>query len=118
MKYPKLKNYIGYIAELNNGDRYIIVPAANETICLVNQMGWISIYDYDEKLKSVYNNKFDIDAIILCNFPFNLDCLFNDNKVEIIWERDDVLEVTMKEIEAKFGCRVKIVKEQNEDQGV
>ena len=31
------------------------------------------------------------------------------------WKREEVKEVTMKEVEEKFGCKVKIVKEENED---
>lgn len=111
MEYPKLENYIGYMAELNNGDRYLIILTADNAIRLISQTGCVSGYNYDEKLKSIYLNKFDIDAILLCSDPSNINGLFDDDNAEIVWERDEVLEVTMKDIELKFGCKVKIVDE-------
>lgn len=51
-------------------------------------------------------------AVASCLFEmltdYSKDCYYWD------WEREEIKEVTMKEVEEKFGCKVKIVKE-NED---
>lgn len=54
-----------------------------------------------------WNKKFDIMKV---SKPKNYaDFIHNIQEGEVIWERKEVKEVTMAEIEKKFGCKVKIV---------
>ena len=42
----------------------------------------------------------------------NLCCFCNDGAygaLDLLWERKPIKEVTMSEVEEKFGCRVKII---------
>lgn len=66
--------------------------------------GGLSMYD----IMAIANNDFDYVELIKIMFGFlsEDDILWN-------WKREDVIEVTMKAVEKKFGCKVKIVKEEN-----
>lgn len=83
---------------------------------------------YDDLTASVESSSnYDIMAIrktadlgLKYSVPFIFNTLFNhdDAKANGIfwdWEREEIKEVTMAEVEEKFGCKVKIVK--GEDDG-
>lgn len=88
----------------------------------------IHLYDYYDSLTSSDDGSFDdydimavrktSDCGLRYSVPFIFDALFYSEKYErdIIWDwkREEIKEVTMAEVEEKFGCKVKIVKE-NED---
>ena len=51
--------------------------------------------------------------LIRFSVPFIFDALFYSEKFDSLrwdWEREEIKEVTMAEVEEKFGCKVKIVK--------
>ena len=57
------------------------------------------------------NAEFDIAKVYektICLLNLEKDLPF---EMDILWERSEVKEVTMAEVEEKFGCKVKIVKE-------
>lgn len=87
----------------------------------VNRGGIIRLDAYDDNLNSkeggglssydimaIANNDFGYVELIKIMFGFlsEDDILWN-------WRREDVIEVTMEAVEKKFGCKVKIVKEEN-----
>lgn len=75
----------------------------------------ISCLSEDLKNIDVDNAKYDVLRVFECKdwtFAFIFE---NHEKVNWtqIWERDsnDVKEVTMKDVESKFGCKIKIIRE-------
>jgi hypothetical protein len=87
----------------------------------------IHLNDYNDDLTDSVDRPFsdyDIMAIRKTNdccvkftVPFIFDVLFyNEGSNRIYWDlqREDVKEVTMVEVEEKFGCKVKIVKEESD----
>lgn len=81
-----------------------------------------SIDGYNEDLTYKYNDpNYDImavqsDYLRFFNFKHLLNILLSQTEdITIIWDwkREEIKEVTMEEVEEKFGCKVKIVKEEN-----
>lgn len=92
-----------------------------ELTSTVNNGGIVCLDAYDDNLNSkeggalsrydimaIANNDFGYVELIKIMFGFvsEDDILWN-------WKREDVIEVTMEAVEKKFGCKVKIVKEEN-----
>lgn len=85
---------------------------------------WINtLDDYTDDLTDSDNyHKYDIMAVRKC-WPeyigvYLIDILLSDvtpDEIAWNWEREEVKEVTMAEVEEKFGCKVKIVKEEDDD---
>jgi hypothetical protein len=88
----------------------------------------IHLDDYKDDLtdsdKSLKNSDYDIMAIrktadlgLKYSVPFIFNVLFlygPSDRIFWDWEREEVKEVTMAEVEEKFGCKVKIVKEESD----
>jgi hypothetical protein len=87
------------------------------------------LFDYYDGLTSSNDGSFDVydimairktaDLGLKYSVPFIFNTLFNhdDAKADGIfwdWKREEVKEVTMAEVEEKFGCKVKIVKEESD----
>lgn len=64
-------------------------------------------YGFDKKIVAVYEHS-DIHGI-LCDYRMG----FSYNDMLCLWRRPEVVkEVTMREVEEKFGCKVKIKAEE------
>lgn len=89
---------------------------------------YVAIQRGDGLILSTYNEKSEADWYYLRTFTPEIkkiirmpDGLYNlgqglrgelaKNLYKVIYEKQDVLELTVKQIEEKFGCKVKIVKE-------
>lgn len=94
----------------------------------VNRGGIIRLDAYDDNLNSKEGGRlssYDIMAIAApVYYPFNgskeaaelIKIMFgflSEDDISWDWKREDVIEVTMEAVEEKFGCKVKIVKEEN-----
>ena len=101
MKKSDLKNQM--VVECRNGQKYMVV----DYIILCNS-GFIDLLNFDDKLKYVGFSKLDIMKVY--DKIYRLDLLDNPECLALLWERSETKEVTMKEVEEKFGCKVKIVK--------
>jgi len=108
MKKSDLKNQM--IVECRNGLRYMVVDDI-----FVGYSSWLYLHAYDDELKCkscrIGENCKDYDIIKVYSqaYSFAEGNFFSEDKV--IWERSEVKEVTMSEVEEKFGCKVKIIKE-------
>lgn len=92
------------VVECRNGQKYMVV----DNIILRNS-GFINLLNFDDKLKCVGFSEFDIMKVY--DEIYRLDLLDNSKRLNLLWEREEIKEVTMAEVEEKFGCKVKIVKE-------
>ena len=109
----------GMIVELRRGTRYVVLLNSNSgDIILAGSdeipnlsSGWIccdDTYKDDLTCTSVLE---DLDIMkVWDSMPHKLGVSYN-----LLWEREEVREVTLKEIERKFGCKIKIVDNKEEE---
>lgn len=96
-----LKNRM--VVECRNGGRYMLVDDR-----LLSNDGYNFLYSYDEDLIIRNREVKEYDIMKVYAKINNLDL---ESANDILWERLEVKEITMSEIEEKFGCKIKIVKE-------
>ena len=106
----------GMIVTTRNGNSYIVMRdflgdisvlagiSDNKTI----SRQWINMIWYEQDLTCTDISRLDIISV------YSSDPCDIDIKKGLIWERKEYKEVTMKEIEEKFGCKVKIVGNEEE----
>ena len=106
-----LKNRM--VVEYRNGERYMVVDDI-----LLGDNYWCSLSQYSDDLtrKSCRVGEVCSDYDIVKVFPeiyyySRMRTISVRNGDKILWQRHEVKEVTMTEIEEKFGCKVKIIKE-------
>ena len=66
---------------------------------------WTSLSNYNQDMTNSRFPHIDIMSVY-DSYPYSAD-----TPKRPLWERKEYKEVTMKEIEEKFGCKVKIVEE-------
>ena len=103
----------GMIVETRDGDSYIVMRdflgdvsilagiSDNKTI----SSKWIKMSIYTQDLNCSRIQSLDIMSVY-SSYPCEID-----TKMGLLWKREEYKEVTMQEIEEKFGCKVKIVEE-------
>lgn len=105
----------GDIVKLRSGD---ICICLGDTITWPNRCTSFKLSRYTDDLKHCEASKYDI-MYVRHQPPISLrdlESVFSGMRhLCWDWEREEVKEVTMAEIEEKFGCKVKIVKERSED---
>ena len=109
------------IVELRNGERRFVIGESlvsdngfySGLDCYDDELNYTGMFSYSLESKS----KFDIMKVYTPIWAYtNLDnflaMLSPDFNIRWDWEREEIKEVTMAEVEAVFGCKVKIVKEE------
>lgn len=108
---------------------YVFYGLNNTLTSTVNKNGIISLNAYDDCLNNKEGgvlSRYDIMAITNPNFGHHscggsriaaelIKVMFgfvSEEDIHWDWKREDVIEVTMEAVEEKFGCKVKIVKEE------
>lgn len=102
----------GYIVERMDGSIRMVVQAKSG-LYLTDGGTYLTLEEYNDDLES---KTCDHTIKRVYDFVDNprcaLDLIVFDR--ELIWERpENAKEITMSDIEEKFGCKVKIVKEEN-----
>lgn len=107
---------------------YIFYGLNGTSFTIVSRTGIISLDAYDDCLNNKEGgilSRYDIMAIaapVYCGFNGSrmavefIKTMFgfvSEDDISWIWKREDVREVTMAEVEEQFGCKIKIVKEEN-----
>ena len=117
MKLSDLKT--GMIVTLRNGDEYVVFTDFSElyteaTSIICNGKSWINLCYYSDGMKcssGCLGNMHDIVKVEIPYHPYSIQKpSYEKDKRKILYD-GIVKEVTMAEIEEKFGCKVKIVKE-------
>lgn len=101
-KKSDLKNRM--VVEYRNGYRRMV---CDNRLMGLNGSGSLHSYNNDLTCNEGGGSDFDIVKVFVKISQFN-ELELN---LFIVWERSEVKEVTMSEVEEKFGCKVKIVKE-------
>lgn len=92
-------------------NRMVVVTAQGEIYMVVdeffiNSKGFNRLSEYDDNLRTIQRLKFFNDDIVKV---YDRTTSINTLGKNLIWEREEIKEVTMSEIEEKFGCNIKIV---------
>lgn len=96
-----LKNRM--VVECRNGNKYIVIDGM---LLSTNDYSWLLSYNENLTMKQGLS---EFDIMKVYNRANSLG--FNKYMLTLLWQRSEVKEVTMAEVEEKFGCKVKIVKE-------
>ena len=89
-----------YVAIQRGGEILLAAYNQNDVSC------WNPLNSYDTAIKRIVRMHSG-----LYNLGEGLRGTLKSDWYKVIYEKQDVLELTMKDVEEKFGCRVKIVKE-------
>ena len=109
----------GMIVTLRNGDEYVVFKDistlfTDEDAVICNGKSWERLGRYTNDMKHGFAGFGKTHDIVKVEVPYHPYSFFNleheRGKRKIVWE-EGAKEVTMAEIEEKFGCKVKIVKE-------
>lgn len=107
MKKSDLKT--GMVVECRNGKRYIVM---NDRFLSISGYNLLSSYISELLMKRTPLTEYLSEYGIMKIYKPQLVCLDLRYVIkDLIWERSDVKEITMAEVEEKFGCKVKIIKE-------
>ena len=121
MKKSDLKT--GYIATLRNGRNGVVFIGVDtiergQVDCIVNEStnSWNDLSNFNDDLTHKRFSELDIMKVEKPYHPYCLQNLnirysFASKTRELLWERDSVKEMTVADVEALVGCKVKIVKE-------
>lgn len=109
---PKLET--GMIVEVKNyvtHDTKLGLVINNSIMYFINSDGFDKVCDGRADFSTSYVSKiysgFDSSSIYYITYLYKS----GDISKYLIWEKEDILEVTMEEVCKKFGCKVKIVAE-------
>lgn len=105
-KKSDLKNRM--VVEYRNGYRRMVV---DDRLMGISGSGCLKNYNENLTIKVPDLSSRDFDIIKVYNQISTIDEMRSVNSCNILWQRSEVKEVTMAEVEEKFGCKVKIVKE-------
>lgn len=98
----------GYVVRVRNGEYGLVMETLWDTIISFNDNTWCPL-KYD--LTCEYNQEYDVVEVY--NFT-TWECLTRCTDVEksnrkLLWKRVETKSMTLKEIEAKLGYKIKIV---------
>lgn len=97
----------GMIIETRDGERYITIVKEDCEINFMNLQGGTYLDDCEllDDMTDNIDNTYDIMKIYKMDYTLN-DCKITQN---LIWERKEVKEMTIKDIEKELGYNIKII---------
>lgn len=81
-------------------EKFILI---GDTLCSATGKDFLLLDSYTDNLKHNYNDDLDIVEIYKCKYPNLMSC-FIDNKLELIWEREEEIDWS----KIPFGTRVRV----------
>lgn len=94
------------VVELGDGEDYLVIDGL-----LLSDSGFMRLSRYKNDLTISDSNAKKWDIVKVYDKTNILPPFGAFVPPQLLWERKEVKEVTMAEVEEKFGCKVKIVKE-------
>lgn len=105
-EFPNLKE--GMVIKTRNGQKFYIRNHWRYGLIASSEKTWIECNDYDNELNLKNKVKeFDIMEIYDTN-AVNIENLFEDSNLKLIWEREPAEEMTLKEVCEALGKKIKI----------
>lgn len=108
---------LGMVVEKRNGNRGLVVGVMinhQMTSIILDEFGFEYVHAYTDDLKIPRMSFMDIVKVYDARKYFGLgyDCIIQTNDLPLLWERHEVIEVTLQEVAEKFGVdSVKIVEQ-------
>jgi len=87
--------------------------SGEDVLVKVNESTWGTLSNYNEDLTHKLYSELDIIKVEKC--PVYELTNTQPKNLSLLWQRDRVKEMTIAEIEELVGCKVKIVKGDNND---
>lgn len=101
---------VGMFVKLRDGKVFLVLESYEE-LYLTSTSGYYSnLKNFNENLTNKNYRGSDIVSIYLPKKADYLSYHLIGDNLELIWEREEVKELTMEDIEKIVGCKVKIVK--------
>lgn len=103
---PNFKLKVGYVVRFTNGQLAIVAP--------VDGLGTVFVRRCIERTiwASIENHLSEIEAVYGYSYDHANSFSISTKGRELLWEKEKpIMEVTMSDIENKFGCKVKIVED-------
>lgn len=99
----------GQLVKCRNTILYKVLPTVNSLVLVNSESVYHSINYINDDLKSPIGNLYDIMEVY--DFPkYSADLLNSDIKYrELLWQREEVKEMTVEEISKELGYKVKII---------
>lgn len=94
----------GMVVECKNGSRYLVVNNFERKF-LLGKTNYCSLDNYNDNLEHLVGD-FDIIKIYFPKYTGNLDFILKHASIDsenLIWEKEGIKEVTLKEVADKFG---------------
>jgi len=99
----------GMWVEYRNGDKRCVMLGTTVGDVLVCEISYSGLGSFTDDLKCIFDIARDIVKIFKNDSPCDM---LTGKCLTLIWQREpEIKEVTMAEVEEKFGCPVKIIKE-------
>lgn len=107
----------GYLVTTRNGKQYVVYLGAETSYfsgdCIVDgnkEANWLKLDNYNEDLTFKSGKHHDIMKVEKQYHPYDLLTInYCEKDRKLLWEREEVKEMTMSEIEKLVGCKVKII---------
>jgi hypothetical protein len=94
----------GMIVEQRCGMRKIVIEDR-----IVGYESYGELENYEDNL--LHQNQPALDIVKIYKPADTIRLALHSNILQLLWERSEVKEVTIAEVEEKFGCKVKIVED-------
>lgn len=108
----------GMIVETREGIKYVVLLNAcmfGDLIVNGNDLCWNGLSNYNDELIEHHGyNELDIVKVYKPKHPYTIHT-FEEDALELIWEREEYKEMTIAEIEKELGYSIKIVKEKENE---
>lgn len=101
-----------HVIETRYGIKYLVC-STDKGLFGVGNSGCIGLNDFEQNMKFEKNHNFDIAKVYKIKQCCYFDGILDNARLILVWEREEVKELTMADIEKLVGCKVKIVKEEN-----
>ena len=109
MKQPTIDELIGKVIEERNGDRFLVAGEPGNVIGFSSEFYVEISRNFNEDLTHSYSSERDIMKVFDVRRRKFPECI--TTVCICTWEREEVKEMTVSDIEKELGYRVKIVKE-------
>lgn len=116
MKKSDLK--VGYVAKLRKGTLCMVLPNANDEMCLSGERDWFPVSELRDDLTDKYTDTADVVEVYgRCaanKYAHDLRTHRRDllwKRCDLLWKRSEAKKMTVKEICDALGYEVEIVKD-------
>ena len=103
-----------HVVETRDGDKYLIFDSEEGKFMYGIYDGFMDLERYHEDLTRMSGDKsFDIMKVYELKYRTSQNSIkaYSEQRLTLVWEREEPKEMTMAELEEKLGYKVKIVKE-------